>query len=503
LEVLSKHPESHQPSDSVRARSEAEPEMAPCARARRHSHRGQDVERGWDLAGRGKPRPKGHRYGRSRSSRDGRAVSALYARDPRIGVVLGSRSALPHRTRIAAGIRARRGLPPADRGRATMPGHLRWRSKPYRRRPPPRKPREWPATFSVPPPPAAALPWPPPLIKRIGEMQRPDRRLMRDGRPPLGPPILCAESVRKIKHRGSLILHTIRPATLDRIDMHEGTRLHGPAAAACENRFETTPVSLLASMTETKGPAALLAAEPRQRPLREPKGPSLPSAVTGTISMASRRNLPFPPSTDGVARWREITRQSRGFGVPRWPGRATGAITLASVPPEVNTTLRGLGLPPAPRRFPRASSIRATRPPGPSAVNRGTDLPPRRPIASATAARALLAPAAPVAFPIEIMSVAPWCSDRRPRDHSNFRIRIRGPQHPLKILASWTRCRARKTPAAKGLANGHDAPRAIVIVASGPPQDYLRIVTAPSAKNWNISRYLGTSAGFRQAGFGR
>jgi len=58
--------------------------------------------------------------------------------------------------------------------------------------------------------------WPPPLIRGIGKMQRLDRRLINGRRPPLGPPILCPESVRRSACI-SLISHVIRPAPLDRV----------------------------------------------------------------------------------------------------------------------------------------------------------------------------------------------------------------------------------------------------------------------------------------------
>ena len=142
---------------------------------------------------------------------------------------------------------------------------------------------------------------------------------------PLGPPILCAESVIR-SAPSALISQEIRPAAWT-----ASTCRRPPASCTSARRFGNrlnTPVSLLASMRETSG---------RRRPWRSAlrKRREIDDAIRRRpeFSRPLRRQIARPPAPTDARSPRPATRVAATAG--------DSASILASVPPEVNTTLRG------------------------------------------------------------------------------------------------------------------------------------------------------------------
>ena len=147
---------------------------------------------------------------------------------------------------------------------------------------------------------------------------------------PLSPPILWAESVKR-SAPSAPISQAMRPAACT-----ASTCRRPPAActiAAASATGCSAPVSLLASMIETKGREALATASASAASLTRP------SASTGMSSIASRGKR--PPARTEACSIAEINKRSRGRFSSIVSIGGDSASILASVPLEVKITSAG------------------------------------------------------------------------------------------------------------------------------------------------------------------
>ena len=176
---------------------------------------------------------------------------------------------------------------------------------------------------------------------------------------PFGPPILCAESVSR-SAPSAPISQAMRPAACT-----ASTCRRPPAActiAAASATGWITPVSLLASMSETSGRDRLAHSASRKRRKIDRR-----RASTGMSSIASRGNRP-PARTEGCSiadinsrsrgRFssrgldRRRQRQRVGFGAARGEDHVRRLARRQAAPP-LPAPVRSSAAPPGPRHAPR------------------------------------------------------------------------------------------------------------------------------------------------------
>ena len=210
---------------------------------------------------------------------------------------------------------------------------------------PRRRSRRSPATFSVPA--RAPRSWPPPRDQRLD----PDtRRASPARRRPSGRRACAPESVRR-SAPSALMSHRNPPAAWTASTCRSAAgRMHQCAPLRAIGWI--TPVSLLASMSETSAARAIAQARRRGRRDRQ-RHRRRPASL-------ERRAAKRPPASTEGCSIAETSSRSQP------PGQSPGvsASTLASVPPDVKTTLRGSAPTSAatcrarPRSAPRAARLR-------------------------------------------------------------------------------------------------------------------------------------------------
>ena len=211
-----------------------------------------------------------------------------------------------------------------------------------------------PATFSVPA--RAPRSCPPPRIRRVGELDA-GRRPARSRRRPSGRRA-CGPTGSGRRRRGRRDRSAILPAACTASVCTRPPRACTMRAASATGW--TTPVSLLASWTETSDRAPSRATRARREPAR---GRRRPSPSTGIRSTASGGEAVPVEDAGMLGRADEQQRSRPALRRSRRQRRGDSTVLFASVPPLVKTT-SSAAAPTSAATWSRARSIaaRAARP---------------------------------------------------------------------------------------------------------------------------------------------
>ena len=310
-------------SVSVVFRPEAQAHR-PGGERRRHPH-GREHVRGRDLAGRAGRARRDRDPGQIEGDQGGFGLLARNREQGGIGQPLGRRRRKsPFRAAIARNPASSR-----SRSAAIRPASAARRLRAASRAAAPKPAMRGDVLGAG----AAAALLPAALEQRVGDMQA--LGAFTSAPTPFGPPILCAEIVRR-SAPSALMSQGIRPAAWTASTCSRPPAAWTSSAAAATGW--STPVSLLACMIETS-------AGPR------PGSPSRRSQIgqdrrrRRPLRRSPRRRSPGKPAAAAHRRMLDRRRPAAGRAAPCRPGRSIAGVSasaFASVPPDVKMTLRGV-----------------------------------------------------------------------------------------------------------------------------------------------------------------